>query len=314
MHLHIISSIDPQNYFNSNIASDRLRLSYLYNAGKELGYKITGSLNPELNADIFYIGKVTDGLAHKILEIIPQFRTNNSKIIIDYTDDLLSSEDAQNRNRRLVYEKLIKTHSCITVPVEGLSKKFKKKGKEVFVIPDGIDDLPIKKPTRKKNNKRNVIWHGHSSNIKSLIRIVSDELAEFDFNLHIVSNAPSFQVLKQTKLNIKPKFRLFGHLWSLQKLISVSQKCDFAILPADKQWASANRLITNFHLGLPVIAESISSYNEFSKFYSSFKEKQIIEMFNNPESWHESVILAQMEIESKFNKKTLTDLWKNILK
>ena len=147
MHLHIISSIDPQYYFNSNIASDRLRLSYLYSAGKELGYKITGSLNPELNADIFYIGKVTDELAHKMLEIIPQLRTNNSKIIIDYTDDLLSSEDAQNKNRRLAYEELMKTQSCITVPVEGLSKKFKKKGKEVFVIPDAVSYTHLTLPT-----------------------------------------------------------------------------------------------------------------------------------------------------------------------
>ena len=70
MHLHILTSIEPKKFINSNIASDRLRLNYLYSAAKELGYNVTGSLNIQKNADIYYVGKINIDMIDKILEIL----------------------------------------------------------------------------------------------------------------------------------------------------------------------------------------------------------------------------------------------------
>ncbi len=311
MHLHIISSINSDNFIKSNIASYRLRLSYLYSAAKELGYKVTSSLNKESHADIYYIGKVTTGMTNKVLDIIPDLKRKNLRVLIDYTDDLLVS--IKDKKRKFIYEELIKTDSYITVPIDGLGEKFKKIGKQVFVIPDGIDAFNNIEPSNKNSNEKNVLWHGHNSNINSLIRIISDELSEYKFNLHIVSNYLSFDILKKTKFNNIPKCKPIAHLWSIEKLMSLSKICDFAILPSDKQWASANRLITNFRLGLPVMAETINSYNEFSEYYCEFEKKQIIKMFDCPERWHKSVKLAQSKIDKDFNKLVLIDLWKKIL-
>ena len=311
MHLHILTSIEPKKFINSNIASDRLRLNYLYSAAKELGYNVTGSLNIQKNADIYYVGKINIDMIDKILEILSDLKRKNSRIIVDYTDDLLSSNNDQDR--KMIYEELIKVKSCITVPVDGLGRQFQQKGKEVFVIPDGIDSFPLVKPSLKKNNEKNVLWHGHSSNINSLIRIISSELVKYKFNLHMVTNPGSFEILKKTKFNTVPNCKPIGYLWSIENLIIASHKCDFAIIPASKQWASANRLITNFRLGLPVIAEKISSYREFSNFFCEFEERKIIKMFDSPESWHNSIISAQDYIENKFSEYKLINLWKKIL-
>lgn len=315
MHLHIISTEDPTAFNNSHIASSRLRLSYLYNAAIQLGHKVTGGLKINNQADIYYFGKVTKVTRDKvniILENIKELKKNRKQILVDYTDNILHSKG--DESRKAIYEELIQLPSFVTVPVEGLADYFKQRGKKVFVIPDGIDNIPNVNPYVKKNEEKNILWHGHSSNINSLVRIISTDLRSYNFNLHIVSNTVSFEILKQTKFKKAPKCKPFAHLWSINKLASVSVRCDFAILPADKEWASANRLITNFRLGLPSIVETINSYKKYSDFYAEFDKKNIIKMFTSPENWHQSVIVAQRKITEDFDQAKLTKLWKDVLK
>ena len=120
---------------------------------------------------------------------------------------------------------------------------------------------------------KNVLWHGHSSNINSVLRILEKDLVDYNFNLHLVSSSFAFNIIKNTKFLKKPKCKLIAHLWDIKKLQDVSKKCDFAILPTDKKWASANRLVTTFRLGLPIIAETISSYSEYSNFRKEINQK-----------------------------------------
>ena len=58
MNFHFISALDPKEFINSQIPSYRLRLSYVFNAAKELGFKISGNLNIPQATDIFYVGKL----------------------------------------------------------------------------------------------------------------------------------------------------------------------------------------------------------------------------------------------------------------
>ena len=303
MHLHIISPLDPKEFINSHIASYRLRLSYVFKAAIQLGYKVTGNLSVPRNADFYYIGKLTKNMDQKkITEIIQNLDKKKPSIFIDYTDDLL---EAKNIEQKKVYEKLMSINSIAIVPVNGLGEKLKKIGKKFFVIPDGIDNISERHPHLHNNRIKNVLWTGHSSNIDSLLRIISKDLVKYKFNLHMVSNQRFFEIFKNTKFNITPKCNPTGYLWNINKLKDVSKKCDFAILPTDKIWASANRLITAFRLGLPVIAETISSYKEYSDYYCNFDQDSVQNMFNFPENWHQSVIIAQKKytlfIESKKN-------------
>ena len=47
-------------------------------------------------------------------------------------------------------------------------------------------------------------------NHNSLLRIISTDLSCYNFNLHIVSNSSSFQIIGETKLKTIPKCKLIG--------------------------------------------------------------------------------------------------------
>ena len=312
MHLHFISPADPKEFKNSSIASFRLRLSYLEEAAKQCGYRITSDLSINYSADIFYISKITKHTQKEILHTIQEIKKINKHILVDYTDDILESN--YDRERKKIYEELMKINSVFIVPIEGLSNKLKERGKKTFVIPDGIDNIQNIDPFNKNNKVTNVMWNGHSSNIYSLLRVISKDLVRYDFNLHIVSNSPSFQILRETKFKTIPKCKLIGPIWSIKKLQDVSRFCNFAILPSDKIWASANRLATNFRLGLPVVAETISSYRPYSDYYCDFEKEAIADIFKSQEKWYKLVRQAQNQIKKDFNTKKLVNSWKSLLK
>lgn len=308
MHLHFISPLDPLQFRSSPIASERLRLSYVEEAAKQSGYKITGSILINDSPDVIYISKITEDMYKLILQTIQSIKNTSTTVLIDYTDDILAGNFDDERVK--IYEELIKINSIFVVPVEGLSKQLHKRGKKTFVIPDGIENIPIIDPCKKNNNKINILWNGHSSNINSLLRVISNELIDFNYNLHIVSNTTSFEILRDVRLKNAPKCKLIGYIWSIDKLKDVSKNCDFAILPSDKIWASANRLVTNFRLGLPVIAETISSYKPYSNYYCNFKKEDVSDIFRSQEKWYNLVREAQIKTQEDFSNKRLISLWK----
>ena len=311
MNLHIISSINPDKFTNSSLASNRLRLEFLYKAALELGFTVTSGFNVPDHRCLVYVGKITKEIDEKeIYKIINKLNNNKSVILVDYTDDWL---DATEGKIKKIYEELMRIDSIIIVPIKALESKLNSIGKKTIVIPDAIDAVPKIEPTSHNNKIKNVLWHGHSSNISSLIRIISTTLVDYKFNLHLVSNANAFEIIKKTTFEQVPKCNVIAHIWSLEKLQIVSRKSDFSIIPTNKKWASANRLVTTFMLGLPVIAETISSYEEYSKFYASFNKKQIDEMFYSPQNWHSLVTIVQKKILNDFATKRLIDLWKACL-
>ena len=312
MHLHFISPFDPKEFRSSTIASFRLRLNYVYDAAKQCGYKITSDLLTNYSADIFYISKITKDKKKEILNTIQEIKKTNKHILVDYTDDILDSN--YDKDRKEIYEELMKINSVFIVPVDGLSSKLEERGKKTFIIPDGIDNITNIDPFNKNNKVINVLWNGHSSNINSLLRVISKDLVNYDFNLHIVSNISSFKILKETRFKIMPKCKLIGHIWSIKKLQEVAKFCNFAILPSDKIWASANRLATNFTLGLPVVAETISSYRPYLDYYCDFEKEAISDIFKSQEKWHELVRKAQTQIKTDFSNERIVNLWKNLLK
>ena len=310
MILHIVTMANIEKLNHSNLASDRLRLEFICKAAKELGYTLTSGLNIP-KADIYFIPALTKEI-NKILvsKIIEISKRNNIHLFTDYVDDWLSSS---NSELKLIYESLIKADAVFTVPIKALENRLKEKINKIFTIPDGLDKIQISQPKILNNGLKNILWHGHASNISSLIRVLTEDLVEYDFNLHLVTNYPSVEILKKTKFKKIPKCKFIFHPWELNKLQRISKRCDFAIIPVNKRWASENRLITTFILGLPIIAETINSYKDFSNYYLDFKQDQIQEMFNNPEKFHNDVLVAQNKILMNYNSDKLISLWKACL-
>lgn len=307
MKFHIITSGNIKNLKTSYLASDRLRLDYVYEAAKQIGYDISGG-NSIPNADVYFFSAITKEIDENIIsELYQKNKIKKIKIIADYTDDWLSNSKSENKK---IYEQLINLGATFSVPTNGLANQLENYVKEIYIIPDGIDKIPNVKPKLQDNKIKNVLWHGHASNIFSLMRIISEDLVDFDFNLHLVTSHTSAEILTKSKFNQIPKCKPIFHKWSIKKLIEVSSMCDFAILPINKKWASENRLITTFRLGLPVIAETITAYKKFSNFYSDFKKDEIIEMFRNPNKSFKNVERAQKIISYDYNPEKITQLWK----
>ena len=310
MHLHIVTAADVSSLEISNLASDRLRLSYIYQAAIELGYKVSNGINIP-DADAYFVSALTKEIDEKIIFQLKERIKNKKKLLFtDYVDDWLSVKNSINKN---IYIQLNDLGAIFTVPIEGLANRLKKNVIKIFIIPDGLDKIPNIDTTPINNKTRNVLWHGHASNIFSLIRVIEDKLVDYEFNLNVITNFSSLEILKKTKFKKNPKCNFIIHNWSLNKIQEIAIKCDFAILPVNKKWASENRLITTFRLGLPIIAETISSYKPFSKYYSDFKNDQIYSMFNNPALSHKSVKLAQKKISSEYDKNKILGLWKKCL-
>ena len=92
MNLHFILAANPKEFRTSSFASERLRLRYVEEAAKQCGYTITAGLSINYSADIFFIGKITQDTNKQILYAIQKIKKKNKPILVDYTDDILSSK------------------------------------------------------------------------------------------------------------------------------------------------------------------------------------------------------------------------------
>ena len=61
--------------------------------------------------------------------------------------------------------------------------------------------------------------------------------------------------------------------------------------------------------GLPVIAETISSYKPYSNYYCNFKKEDVSDIFRSQEKWYNLVREAQIKTQEDFSNKRLISLW-----
>ena len=94
MHLHIVTAADVSSLENSNLASDRLRLSYIYQAAIELGYKVSNGINIP-DADAYFVSALTKEIDEKIIFQLKERIKNKKKLLFtDYVDDWLSANNS----------------------------------------------------------------------------------------------------------------------------------------------------------------------------------------------------------------------------
>jgi len=311
LHLILDVKMNPDELRSSNVASYRLRLAYLYEAARSLGYDVSVGDYVLEDADLYVLGKITIAVGQDKLDEIIEKLDTSKKLIVDYTDDWLTAPGCETYS---FYSKVAERASIFVTPVEKLSQILMLNGCQAATVFDGIDAYKSHSPTQLKNKKREVLWFGHSSNIQSLIRVLRGCLNQYDFNLTLVTNKQSFDILRTTNFKTTPKCKVKGVLWTIDSLLVEAIKADFCILPVDKEFASQNRLVTAFRLGLPVLAENISSYEPYGDCYALMSFGAVKEMFNNPEAWHAKVIEAQHRINKELDADVLIEQWATILK
>jgi hypothetical protein len=310
-HVHILSLDDnKKSLLVSNVASNRLRLSYIFEAAKTNGIYSTKGLFIPSSAKIVFVGKITVSLGEVIIEhFLKELNACKTTIIIDYTDDWLSQKGHPNCH---LYQKLIQIASAVVVPNKGLSKKIIELKKKCYVVPDGLDNIGPFPPKEKNNEVNEVLWFGHSSNLTSLTNYLDGEFGQKNFRLNILTTDPGLKYFNNFNFKNNPGFKASLFPWSFDNLKNVAKRCDFKLLPTNKPFASANRLLTSFNLGLPVITSSIECYEPFSNFYAEIGTSQVNQLINNPSKWNKKVTNAQTKVQKLFKKEKIVQKWNNV--
>jgi hypothetical protein len=306
--LHILSTVSDINWYDKSVmASERLRISYIVKSALSLGYQVTTGPNIPSSAQVVVAGKLTMGFGlETVNHFLNQLQNCSAKIIVDYTDNWLAKPQSETGK---IYQILIKLSDAVSIPVQGLSRMITKPKESIFLIPDGLDNFGRFSPSRNTNAKKQVLWFGHPSNIPALLDYLDGEFGLNKFILNVVSNQYGLDKVNEYRFTHNENFEIRNFLWSLNTLYEVRNYCDLKILPTQKPFASANRLLTAFNLGLPVIASDSEAHKPFSEFYAKAGTNQAKKLFENPTRWHKKVTFAQGKSSILYSDKKILEGW-----
>ena len=173
-----------------NLASIRLRLGSVLQNIDSSSFEISAGENVANNPDILIIGKLKSTNNESVQFWINKIRLakqNGTKIVLDYTDNYLDQHNS--KFYKPFYDALI----GITDRVVTSSNYLKLKMKNYFngyieIIEDAIE-VPISKPHNSNKGTVNILWFGHASNLKYLVKFI-EQSKEFKTltNIYALTN------------------------------------------------------------------------------------------------------------------------------
>jgi hypothetical protein len=322
MHIHILIPGTYKTHEDleiSHLASIRFRAAiiakYLPQHGSTVSF---GETIPE-TSNIIIVGKIGVDLQkrEKIwLNQIESAKNKKIKILIDYTDNHLGYKTVMQN----FYKSAFKLSDYIITPSDHLKILLNNNfSKEIFVIPDALE-VPVLSPKISKTN--GILWFGHNTNINYLINFLEEFPKTHEvFKLIVVSNDVGLNILANHRFQKKIGLKVSLQKWSPKALIEASKISDICIIPSDrndprKSGVSSNRLITSLALGLPTVAEIMSSYAEFSKYFFNIRSNSLSEIMSNSSSYETKKLIseAQQKIVPKFLPQAIGQQWTKLFK
>jgi hypothetical protein len=301
----------------SHLASMRLRAAVAADALKRRGDSVTFGEHLPPSLDVLVVPKIgADGIdarSRKWIELIDKAKSRGAKIVVDYTDHHLGFISPMSS----FYTEVIIRGDILAVPSISMKNNLPDVARQsAFVVPDAVEyDLVKPKPTR--NLKPVLLWFGHSSNLQFLVDFTSRFSLVKCCELIISTNLDGLDWIKRNHraLNL-PKTELIP--WSIRGLPELAARADLALLPTGvfdprKSGASANRLLTALALGLPVLAQSLRSYELFKEYYTDIDNDDIYSVIHEPSSQHCKVIAAQNRILTSFLSESIGKEWISLL-
>jgi len=251
------------------------------------------------------------------IEQIESHKSRGAQIYLDYTDHHLGFGSAMSD----FYRQVIVLVNKVIVPSKvmqiNLSNFFKQ---TIDIVKDPIE---ITTQTIKFNKSINgpitLLWFGHSSNIEYLLEFMRTGFEAGDsLRIIVLSNQAGLNMFTQAKIESCKKIGYELGIWSPELMLYAATKSDACIIPANvfdprKSGASSNRLVTAFALGLPVAADHLDSYLEFSKFYADLRSSEFRRLIQNPLEFHLRASLAQSEVVPKFTMTESEVAWSKAL-
>jgi hypothetical protein len=313
------NSSDLKVLLDSNLASTRLRTAvacqYLLKNNFEVTYGDTIINNPSLII-IGKIGSNADRFEYWVKQL-DKYKKSGARIYLDYTDNHLGF----NSIMRKYYEALIKLSDQLIVP----SAKMKDNVKNywfgpISIIPDAIE-VPFYLPKDKISLTINLLWFGHASNIEYLVKYVQKTSLIYNdkYHLTVMSNANGLDLfVKYLKINTNIKnIDLLD--WTKDSMSEVALKSDISLIPSAKDdprksGVSSNRLLTSLALGLPTLATSMPSYDEYKRYFLDIDVFSIDLMIENLNIQKLLVVEAQKHFLNAYSIENIGKLWLNFIK
>jgi hypothetical protein len=299
---------------NSHLASLRLRAAIASRKFSDRGYSVSfGEFIPD-GTNILFVPKIgadnIDTRAPLWLDLIRQARYLGAKIVIDYTDHHLGFASPM----RHFYAEALTLSDSVTVPSDAMRKNLLVATNiQALLIPDSLE-YNIRAPQNRRNKKSRLIWFGHGSNLRFLLSFLNEnDLRKRCEVLSIVTSIEGINWLAQQSQRVSlPRIKLIP--WSKESLSRAARCSDLALLPVgvhdpSKSGASANRLITALALGLPVVTQSLLSYQDYRDFYTDIDNDRYLDVIEYPWGDHVRVLKAQDTVVPQYLPERIGGAW-----
>jgi len=311
-----VRTLDDLN--THSLASVRLRTAIAAYAVKELNWEISfsdGKVNKA--TDILVVGKVHPDLTDKWLTRIQKVKTYGGKIVIDYTDNHVESQKPIGE----FYRKAI-INANIVVCSSYMLQKYIAKYFDVktLVIEEPIE-VPIIKPTIKKNDLTTILWFGHTSNLNYLIQCLHENfLTSNKARLILMTNECPLPENYVQLLEVDGLENIEIHVipWTKKDMIKAAEMSDFCIIPTGykderKKGASSNRLLTSLAMGLPTLTDELDAYKPFEKYFKKLSRQTMQDMIAAPLVDDILINEIQQIITQKFTIQAIKKEWASVL-
>jgi hypothetical protein len=292
--------------------------------------RIQGLYGRFVAGDVLYIGKPplkTSEALEEWLAVAKYFSANGARVILDYTDHHLEASPTSLGHS--FYSKICPLVSDYSVPSRSMRDLLVAMGTPadvVHVIPDPFEYEP-RVPTPASNDRTSLtgMWFGHQSNAQHLWSwLDKNDVPEAINKLVLVTSVGYLQSMEFVpgKWNVIERLgglQVLPVAWSLTVLSELASKVDYSLVisdPADKTkaGASSNRLVTSLCLGLPTIASSMNSYEEFENFFTAANNaEQLREFFLSLDAQREKVARFQSLFASQFSPSEIDQRWRTLL-
>ncbi|HEY5234024.1 MAG TPA: hypothetical protein VIK35_10880 [Verrucomicrobiae bacterium] len=318
--------------WDSNTASARLRCFVPCAQLKQAGWP----------CELFEISRLNDyklvvfqkAYTTEDIGLARQLKARKAKIVFDLCDNHFYRMTHQpNRAEELHrLEQMVELADMVSVSTSELAKLIPQK--TTAVIDDAMEDFS-------ENGLRNFfirkfgLWHHRFSKCVRLVwfgtagsedppfglinlAAIVSELNELNVSMPVSLTVLSNSKDKFEKQIRDVKFPVRFYKWNRDSFRAIFQQHDVCLLPISKNpftvCKTNNRLLLSLRLGIPVVADKIPSYEEFSGFVPFGDwQKNIRAYIENPESGRASVKNAQAYIQNKYHDKRTVQQWSDLL-
>lgn len=322
-HLHWLTpgpqSDDLSLLKKSPLASIRLRCYPSMRGAIDSDWAVSYGEDIPKNSTIVLVGKIGSNLLSGAdtywLEKINEAK-RIAIVYLDYTDHHLGFQSEMHN----FYRATLPLINGAIVPSKSMSALLSEFFHGPILCIEDPLEISIQPIKNKVSSVVTLLWFGHSTNIQFLMNFLRVGFEPGDeFRLIILSDEAGLEYFANTPIISNAKIEIQLAIWSIQTMLEAAKFVDGCIIPSDisgpqKKGASSNRLITALALGLPVAADNLPSYLEFSEYYCDIRSVYFRNFFNNPTTFRSKVEHAQHKIIPSFFMNSIESEWQIFFK